>query len=98
MSDATRRGSRIYVGVYGALMFATVITVGVSLLHLSLPAAVGLAVAIALVKAALVARYFMHLKWEGRVIHGAVALTLVLLVALIALVVASMSDQVGVLL
>jgi len=87
--------TRTYVGVYGALMVATVITVGVAALHLGALAAVGVALAVAATKASLVAAYFMHLKWETRLVLGAVALSLFLLVALMGLVVASAADQIG---
>ncbi len=95
MTAQTLARSRTYVGVYGALMFATVVTVGVAALHLTMLAAVGVALAIAAAKASLVAAYFMHLRWESRIVYGAVALSLVLLVALIGLIVASAADQVG---
>jgi len=87
--------AKTYVGVYAALMFATVVTVSVAALHLTMIAAIGVALAIAAAKASLVAAYFMHLRWESRVVYGAVALALVLLVALMGLVAASAADQVG---
>jgi len=87
--------SRTYVAVYGALMVATAVTVGASALHLTMLATAGVALAIAATKASLVAAYFMHLKWETRIVRGAVALALFLFVALMGLVVASAADQVG---
>ena len=56
--------AKTYVGVYAALMVATVVTVGVGALHLTIVAAVGVALAIAATKASLVAAYFMHLRWD----------------------------------
>lgn len=56
---------KVYMGVYGALLVLTVVTVGVSfagLGKLSIP----VAMAVAVVKAALVVGYFMHLKYETR--------------------------------
>jgi cytochrome c oxidase subunit 4 len=55
----------IYLGVYGALLVLTVVTVGVSfagLGALSLP----VAIAVALVKAGFVIGYFMHLRYDVR--------------------------------
>jgi caa(3)-type oxidase subunit IV len=53
----------------------TLITVGVSYLHLARPAAIALALVIATAKAGLVAAFFMHLISEKRVIYGVLALT-----------------------
>jgi len=86
---------KAYVGVYGALMLATVVTVGVSALHLTLLVGVCVALAIAATKASLVAAYFMHLRWESRLLYGGIGLTLFLLMTLMGLVVASAADQVG---
>jgi cytochrome c oxidase subunit IV len=55
----------LYFAVFGALIVLTVITVGVSLLGLPPVASVVAAVAVATVKAALVAMYFMHLKYDN---------------------------------
>jgi caa(3)-type oxidase subunit IV len=55
---------KVYTGVYIALLVLTVATVGVSLLHVSRYAAVGIALAIASGKAALIGWHFMHLKSE----------------------------------
>jgi cytochrome c oxidase subunit 4 len=64
-----------YVGVWAALVALTAVTVAVSLVdlrHLTL----FVALTIATVKAALVASYFMHLRWQARIY------TVVLLVGL----------------
>ena len=60
---------RGYLIVFGALLFFTVVTVGVSYLHLSLPQAITLALIIATIKAGLVASYFMHLISEKVLIY-----------------------------
>lgn len=56
----------IYIGVYSALLVLTVVTVGVS--YLGLPSAPSLmvAMAVACVKAFLVAAYFMHLAHDEK--------------------------------
>ena len=56
---------KTYYGVYGALLVLTVATVGVSYANLG-PASLFVAMAVAVVKAALVAGYFMHLKYDER--------------------------------
>ena len=55
----------IYFGVYGALLVLTVITVGVSYADLG-PASIYVAMFVAIIKAALVVGYFMHLKYDSR--------------------------------
>jgi len=66
---------RIYLGVFAALAVLTVVTVGVSYLHLSEGAAVALALVIAITKASLVALYFMHLIDEQKGIYWLLGLT-----------------------
>jgi cytochrome c oxidase subunit 4 len=53
----------------------TVVTVGISYLHLSTGAAIALALAVALVKGSLVALYFMHLVSEEKAIYWLLGLT-----------------------
>ena len=77
---------RGYLAVFGALLVLTVITVGVSYLHLPEGPAVLVALAIALGKAALVAMFFMHLKGEKPLVFWSLGLTAFLFVALIAFV------------
>ncbi len=55
----------IYLAVYGALLALTVVTVGVSYLNLGTTAIVA-ALTVAIVKASLVAGYFMHLRYDDR--------------------------------
>ncbi len=56
---------KVYLGVFGALLVLTGVTVGVSMLDLGAPA-LYVAMAVALVKASLVVGYFMHLKFDVR--------------------------------
>jgi len=53
-----------YVKVFLALMVATGITVAVSRIHLGHGGNIALGLAIAVTKAALVAAFFMHLKYD----------------------------------
>jgi cytochrome c oxidase subunit 4 len=66
---------RIYMVVFASLMALTLITVGISYLHLPTPAAIGLALIVASVKGSLVACYFMHLISERKLILVVMALT-----------------------
>ncbi len=74
-SDDIRHHVRTYFMVFGALMVLTVITVGVSYLHLALPLAVLVALVIASIKGSMVALFFMHLRDERRLIYSVLALT-----------------------
>lgn len=76
---------RKYLIVFGTLMALTLITVGVSYLHLPHTEAVILALTIAAFKASLVAAFFMHLKGERPIVWWALYLTAVCFVLLFAL-------------
>lgn len=76
---------RTYLMVFGALLLLTLITVGVSYLHLPHTEAVILAIAIATLKAGLVAAFFMHLKGERKIIYWSLYLTACFFVLLFAL-------------
>jgi len=65
----------LYLTVFGALMVLTVVTVLVSHFHLPRAAALTIGLAIATLKASLVAAYFMHLKWERALIYGLLGMT-----------------------
>jgi cytochrome c oxidase subunit 4 len=71
-----------YLAVFGALLLLTVITVGISYLHLPSPVAIPVGIAIALAKAALVVMFFMHLKGERPMVMWPLALTVFLFVGL----------------
>ena len=87
---------RGYMIVFVSLMALTIITVAVSYLHLSPPAAIGLALVIATVKAGLVAAVFMHLIDEKKLIYWVLGLTLSFFVVLLLLpLLTSVADQVG---
>ena len=70
-ADAGSHGSahhimplKMYFSVFGALLVLTVATIGVSHLALPEPWAIIVAMIVALMKATLVAAFFMHLKYE----------------------------------
>ena len=73
-----------YYVVFVALICLTAVTVGVSYLHLARPIAIAVALAIAAVKAGLVAAVFMHLISEKKVIFAVLLIT-VLFFALVLL-------------
>lgn len=60
---------RKYLIVFAALGFLTVVTVAISYLHLPVTGAVVLALFVAIIKASLVACYFMHLIDEKKTIY-----------------------------
>ena len=84
---------RGYLTVFGALLVLTVVTVGVSYLDLPPAETVVVAVAIAVVKATLVALFFMHLKSERPAVYWTLGLTGVLFVALFAFVLWTEADH-----
>ncbi len=79
------RHVRIYITVFVALMALTIITVGISYLHLPVPIAISVALLVATIKGSLVACYFMHLISEKKLIYAVLVLTAVFFAALLAL-------------
>jgi cytochrome c oxidase subunit 4 len=73
---------RGYLAVFGTLFVLTIVTVAVSYLHLPHVPAVAVALTIAAFKATLVALFFMHLKFEGKLIYLIVTVPLILCVLL----------------
>jgi len=55
---------RFLVGILMALLFLTVVTVGVSYIEMGRTVALLVALLVAVVKASLVALFFMHLRWD----------------------------------
>jgi len=65
MTDTTHKEPN-YMGVFWWLLGLTIVEVLVIYLHISKMAIVAMLVTLAVTKAALVAMYFMHLKFERR--------------------------------
>jgi cytochrome c oxidase subunit 4 len=84
-AEEIRKETRGYILVFVALAALTLVTVGVSYLHLSFGAAVALALFIASIKGSLVAAFFMHLISERKLIYWVLILTVVFFVALLLL-------------
>jgi cytochrome c oxidase subunit 4 len=72
---------KLLVGVWGALMVLTVITVAVTLIDFGAQTNLIIAMMIATVKAGLVVTYFMHLRWD-RPFHTLIFLGSLLFVSL----------------
>ena len=70
-----KRHVRIYIAVFAALAFLTIVTVAVSYLKLPLSQAILVALTIASIKGFLVAAFFMHLISERVIIFSILALT-----------------------
>lgn len=87
--EAIKKHVKIYIAVFVALAALTVVTVTVSYLHLPLWQAVLVALAIASLKASLVALFFMHLISEKQIIFSVLALAFIFFAALLALPVIS---------
>ena len=75
-----------YYLIFGCLAVLTVVTVAVSRIHMPVAAAVTVALLVAISKASLVATFFMHLKYDARVLRlmclVPTILTLMVLIAL----------------
>ncbi len=68
-TEHPRSLTKTYLAVFGALAVLTGVTVGVSYLHLARPKAIGAALLIAAIKVSLIAAFFMHLKFEKKIIR-----------------------------
>lgn len=76
---------RKYIIVFASLLVLTLVTVAVASLHLSVTAAIMVALLIASVKGSLVASYFMHLISEKKMIYMTLVFTALFLAVLMAL-------------
>ena len=83
-AEEIKKHVKTYIAVFIALMVLTVATVLVSYLQLDTHKAIAVALAIATVKAGLVAAYFMHLVSERKLIYYVLVLTIVFFVVLMA--------------
>lgn len=88
MSAASAHGKhsiKPYLIVFGALMVLTVVTVAISYWHLPPGPAIALGLAVATLKAGLVASVFMHLKGEKGLIYFFLGVTVFFLIVLFSL-------------
>lgn len=68
-AEDIRKHVRVYILVFVALAALTVITVGISYLHLKTHTAIIFALIVASIKGSLVACYFMHLISERKIVY-----------------------------
>lgn len=94
--EDVKKHVKVYFTVFGALAILTVVTVAVSYLHMPFTPALLVALAIATVKAALVALYFMHLISEKQVILWVLLSAGIFLAGMFALFIGAHGDQEGV--
>lgn len=74
---------RLYTLVFLGLGALTLLTVGLSYLHLPHRVAIPLAIAIATTKCTLIASVFMHLKWDSKVFRALLFLGLFFILFLV---------------
>lgn len=91
--DAIKKQVRVYIGVFVTLMALTLVTVGISTLHLGVKPAIALALIVAIIKGSLVASYFMHLISERKIIYATLALTATFFILLMTLPVSHYLDH-----
>jgi cytochrome c oxidase subunit 4 len=84
-ADEIRTHVKTYYMIFAALMVLTLVTVGISRVHLPVPIAVTVALVVATIKGSLVACYFMHLISEKKLILAVLAVTVVFFIVLLAL-------------
>jgi len=90
---AFRKHIRIYLGVFVALLAATLLTVAISYVHFGHAGNIAVALVIAALKAALVAGFFMHLLSEKKSIYTVLGFTAFFFLGLLVLTVWSMQDH-----
>ncbi len=93
--EEIRKETRGDILVFVALAALTVITVGVSYLHLTIGPAIVLALFIATIKGSLVACFFMHLISERKLIYSVLIVTVVFFIALMVLPLSTFVDHPG---
>ena len=84
---------KIYITVFVALLVGTIVTVGLNYMHFdSMALTISIALFVAIIKAGLVACYFMHLISERKMIYGIMAFTAFFFIGLMFLTIWSMKD------
>ena len=93
--ESIKKSIRTYMMIGAALFVGTVITVAVNQVHLAVPLAITVALIIATTKGSMVASVFMHLNHERKWIYGALILTVVGFLLVMALPMLTMMDHIG---
>lgn len=91
--EDVRKHVKVYLWVFASLAVLTVVTVLVSYLNISFTPALLIALAIATLKATLVALYFMHLVSERQVILWVLLVSGIFLIAMFVLFIGAHADQ-----
>ena len=93
--EAMRKTIRLYLAIGVALLIFTGLTVGANGLHLAVPAAITVALIIAIMKGSMVATVFMHLSHERKWIYGSLILTVLFFIVLMTVPLFTMLDTIG---
>ena len=93
--EEIKKETRVYIMVFVALAALTIVTVGISYLHLGFVAAIGLALFVAVIKGSLVAGFFMHLISERKLNYWVLILTFIFFLALMLLPLGGFLDSTG---
>jgi cytochrome c oxidase subunit 4 len=93
-ADDIRSHVKTYFIIFGALMVLTIVTVGVSYLHLPVAMAILVALVVAGIKGSLVAMFFMHLKHERKLIYYVLVLTVIFFIFLMFVPLATNLDKI----
>ena len=86
---------KIYINVFVALLLLTFVTVGASYIHFGGKGNIAVALVIALIKAGLVAGFFMHLKSERRPIYRILYFTVFFFLPLMFLTIWAFHDPIS---
>jgi caa(3)-type oxidase subunit IV len=93
--EKAQKTIKMYMTVGAALLVFTGITVAVNQVHLAVPAAITVALIIAIMKGSMVASVFMHLSHERKWIYGALLLTVVFFIVLMSVPLFTQMDNIG---
>lgn len=94
--EEVKKHLKVYWIIFGSLIVLTILTVGVSYVHLGTARNVAIGLFIAAVKASLVMLFFMHLKGERKGIYWTLYLTFFFFLCLIWIpILTSMSQVTG---
>ena len=91
--DQVKHHVRIYVMVFVALAFLTIVTVAISYLDLGPISSVALALFVASIKGSLVACYFMHLIDEKITIYWTLLITVAMFMVLLFVPLSALLDH-----
>jgi caa(3)-type oxidase subunit IV len=93
--EKTRKTIKMYLAIGVTLLIFTALTVGANRLHLAVPAAITVALIIAITKGSMVASVFMHLSHERKWIYGALLLTVAFFIVLMTVPLLTIIDTIG---